>query len=89
MIKKLLYCLFGFCLFTTVVLSVVVSVQASQLVGIERKVSQVEDENKTLTEQIITKSSLTTAESEAQNLGLTSTRTVVYLNSDISVAQLR
>lgn len=87
--RKIIFIYFGFSLISTILLSVVVSVKASQLVGIERKSSELVDKNKQLSEQIITKTSLVQAESEAKNLGLTSGRTVVYLDSDISVAQLR
>ena len=88
-IKKFIYLINIVSLVATVVLSIVASVKATQIDSIEQKINQLQTENSQLSADVIQKSSLTSALQLAPGMGFTQERTVVYLNGDTTVAQLR
>jgi peptidoglycan hydrolase CwlO-like protein len=87
--KKILLIISGLFLVSTVILSIFASVSSSKLVDLERKITEVEVKNKEISEKLIKNSSLVEAANQAEGLGFVPTKTVVYLNHESEVAQIR
>jgi hypothetical protein len=66
----------------TVLLGIGTSAKGAKLVSIEKEIRKLEDENRKLTTELITESSLTELTEETSNLGLVVPSNVVYITKE-------
>lgn len=77
-----------FVIATTVFSAIGASLWGVELHSIEQEIAKIEEENRQLSSEIISKTSLSSLYNKSEELGYSNPEVVIYVTKDTSVAQL-